>query len=168
MQAPSWRVLLTGSGQLGKKPRGGLLGRRALYLLLATLAIAGSVLWFLAAAQAATGLSVSLLDTEDPVREVGIGDRPAFSPDARYVFTTLETPHQTYLTAYPLDGSGLLLLQPILMPGSVAGLVWGDVNVSGAIVHLDVPSPTPLYTPYVVDDPRIPFGRKQVVDHQRQ
>jgi TolB protein len=52
----------------------------------------------------------------------------------------------------------------MLMPGRVSGLVWGNVNVSGAIVHLDSPSPTPLYTPHVIDDPRVPFGRKQVVD----
>jgi len=68
------------------------------------------------------------------------------------------------LTAYPVASSGLLLLQPVLMPGAVSGLVWGDVNVSGAVVNLDVPTPTPLYTPHMIDDPRVPFGRKQVVD----
>jgi TolB protein len=99
-----------------------------------------------------------------PPREVGGGDRPAFSPDGRYIFTTLQTAHQTYLTAYPLDGPELLLLPPVLMPGAVSGLVWGDVNVSGAIVDLDIASPTPLYTPMLIDDPRVPFGRKQVVD----
>ncbi len=103
-------------------------------------------------------------EIDTPVREVGIGDRPAFSPDARYIFTTLQTPHQTYLTAYPLDGSELLLLQPMLMPGAVSGLVWGEVNISGAIVNLNIPSPTPLYTHALIDDPRVPFGRKQLVD----
>ena len=101
---------------------------------------------------------------ETPVSEVGLGDWPAWSPDDQFIFTTLQTPQQTYLTAYPVAGSELLLLQPILMPGLVSGLVWGNVQVSGAIVNLDVPTPTPLYTPHVIDDPRVPFGRKQVVD----
>jgi TolB protein len=103
-------------------------------------------------------------DTKAPPREVGLGDWPAFSPDGQNVFTTLQTPDRTYLTAYPLDGSRLLLLQPLLLPSLVSGLVWGDVKVSGSIVDLNLPSPTPLYTPLVIDDPRVPFGRKQVVD----
>jgi TolB protein len=43
-------------------------------------------------------------------------------------------------------------------------LVWGDAHVSGAIVKLNVPTPTPLYTPAIIDDPRVPFGRKQLVE----
>ena len=100
----------------------------------------------------------------DPPREVGLGDWPAFSPDVQYLFTTLQTPQKTYLTAYPLDGSGLLLLQPLQLTGDVLGLVWGDVKVSGAIVDLQIPTPTALYTTEMIDDPRVPFGRKQVID----
>ena len=76
----------------------------------------------------------------------------------------MQTPQQTYLTAYPLDGSELLLLQPLRLPGAVSGLVWGDVKVSGAIVDLKIPTPTALYTSQVIDDPRVPFGRKQLID----
>ncbi|HBX70058.1 MAG TPA: hypothetical protein DEH25_11955 [Chloroflexi bacterium] len=110
---------------------------------------------------------IYLWDRENPTaspREAGTGDWPAFSPDGRDLLTTLQTPHQTYLTAYPLNGSELLLLQPLRLPGSVLGLVWGDVKVSGAIVNLNIPTPTPLYTPALIDDPRVPFGRKQVND----
>jgi TolB protein len=103
-------------------------------------------------------------ETESPPYEAGMGDWPAFSPDGNYIFTTLRTPHQTYLTAYPLDGSKRVLLPPLLLDGSVSGLVWGDVKVSGSIVNLNIPTPTPLFTPMVIDDPRVPFGRKQVVD----
>ncbi len=110
---------------------------------------------------------IFLWDSENddaPVREVGIGDWPAFSPDAQFIITTLQTPQQTYLTAYALDGSELLALQPFVLPGSVSGLVWGDAYVSGAIVKSNVPTPTPLYTPALIDDPRVPFGRKQLVE----
>jgi TolB protein len=105
-------------------------------------------------------------NSDVPVREVGFGDWPAFSPDARFIFTSLQTPRQTYLTAYALDDSELLLLQPFLLPGSVSGLVWGDVHVSGALVHADLPTPTPLYSPEIVEDPRVPFGRKQMIELQ--
>jgi TolB protein len=87
---------------------------------------------------------IFLWDSENddaPVREVGLGDWPAFSPDAQFIITTLQTPQQTYLTAYSLDGSKLLALQPFLLPGSVSGLVWGDAHVSGAIVKSNVPTP---------------------------
>jgi TolB protein len=110
---------------------------------------------------------IYLWDSEDldaPVQEVGMGDWPSFSPDARFIVTTLQTPHQTYLTAYALEGSELLALQPILLPGAVSGLVWGEAHVSGTIILNNMPTPTPLYTPAIIDDPRIPFGRRQLIE----
>jgi hypothetical protein len=100
----------------------------------------------------------------EPVREIGMGDWPAFSPDGQFIITTLQTPQQTYLTAYALDGSELLALQPFRMPGSISGLIWGDALVSGSIIISNIPTVTPLYTPAIIDDPRIPFGRVQLVE----
>ena len=101
---------------------------------------------------------------DDLIREVGMGDWPAFSPDDQVLITTLQTSQQTYLTAYPLDGSELLILQPFGMPGSISGLIWGDALVSGSIIISNLPTVTPLYTPAIIDDPRIPFGRVQLVE----
>ena len=98
------------------------------------------------------------------MREVGLGDWPAFSPDDQFIITTLQTSQQTYLTAYALDGSELLALQPFRMPGSISGLIWGDALVSGSIIISNLPTVTPFYTPAIIDDPRIPFGRVQLVE----
>jgi TolB protein len=82
---------------------------------------------------------------DDLPREHGAGDWAVWSPDGQALLVILQTPHQTYLTAYPFNQKSVVLLPPILLPGSVHGLVWGDINLSGALVEADATTPTPLW-----------------------
>jgi TolB protein len=80
-----------------------------------------------------------------PPREIGSGDWAAWSPDGEALLVILNTPHQAYLTAYPVDQDGYIILQPFKLPGAAAGLLWADMGLSGDLVAVDLPTPTPLW-----------------------
>jgi TolB protein len=79
-------------------------------------------------------------------REVGSGDWAAWSPDGRALLVVARTPDRSYLTAYPLDQAGVVILPPLLLPGAVSGLLWADVTVGSDLFNQVVPTPTPLWT----------------------
>jgi TolB protein len=87
---------------------------------------------------------------QPPARKLGNGDWPAWSPDGKVLLSTLSTPNQIYLTAYPVDQPGLVL-SPLPLPGVVNGLVWGHMNIP-LLLHAPYQqaaaiSPTPLWLP---------------------
>lgn len=84
-------------------------------------------------------------DDQARPREVGSGDWVTWSPDGSALLVEVRTPAQSYLTAYPLEQLGVVILPPITLPGSVSGLVWADVVLGQALFDQAAPSPTPLW-----------------------
>ncbi len=82
-------------------------------------------------------------------RQVGSGDWVAWSPDGSALLVVVRTPSQSYLTAYPLEQAGAVILPPVLLPGSISGLVWLDFALGQALLDQDMPSPTPLWVPEI-------------------
>jgi len=92
--------------------------------------------------------NIYVWDSEDPgktPRESGSGDWAVWSPDGQALLTIVNTPSQTYLTAYLKEPLGLMILPPVVLPGYVYGLVWADVDLSGSLVVKDQPESTPLW-----------------------
>ncbi|MBM3144603.1 MAG: hypothetical protein FJ010_06455 [Chloroflexi bacterium] len=101
---------------------------------------------------------------EQAPRELGVGDYPVWSRDGRILYTTLETPHQTYLTAFLLEQPDLVWLPPMALPGVVEGVAWVNFPVKDFLPEVIAPSPTPLWNPYMNLDPEAPGGRWGLVD----
>ncbi len=93
----------------------------------------------------------------------GSGDRPAWSLDGRTLYTTFETPYQTYLMGYPFDQPDAIILPPVALPGIVDGLLWANVSLSALLPDSGLPAPTPLSDPVVVLNPDAPGGRWSLV-----
>jgi len=101
---------------------------------------------------------------EKAPQEIGVGDHPVWSRDGRILYTTLETPYQTYLTAFILDQPDLVWLPPKAMPGLVEDLAWVNYSVNDLLPEIISPSPTPLWNPNMNLDPEVPGGRWGLVD----
>jgi TolB protein len=103
---------------------------------------------------------------DQPPRLIGSGDQPTWDPNGRLLLATLLTPNQTYLVAYPLDSSGIVI-PPMRMPGSITGLVWSNATLPPVLpadlqeaAHV---TPTPLWQPVITVVPGMPGGRQEVV-----
>jgi len=103
---------------------------------------------------------------EDMPRSIGVGDHPAWSRDSQILYTTIETPYQTYLTAFLLEQPEIVWLPPMAMPGVVEDLAWVNYSVNDLIPEIISPSPTPLWDPNMNLDPEVPGGRWGLVDLQ--
>jgi len=94
----------------------------------------------------------------------GNGDWPIWGGDL--LFTTLETPLNTFLTAYPLEESAPLqvMLPAVRLPGSVEGLAWGE---GLSLTTLGDPeaasSPAPLWKTRI-SSARTSDGRYNLID----
>ena len=91
-------------------------------------------------------------DSHDPDRDpiiTGSGDWPLWSGGGEILYTVLEGPHETYLTAYPgFEGSFQVMLPAVKMPGHVEGISWSAANGFIYESNLDPgPQPTPLWYP---------------------
>ena len=91
-------------------------------------------------------------DSHDPDRDpiiTGSGDWPLWSGGGEILYTVLEGPHETYLTAYPgFEGSFQVMLPAVKMPGHVEGISWSAANGFIYKSNLDPgPQPTPLWYP---------------------
>jgi len=91
-------------------------------------------------------------DSHDPGRDpvfTGSGDWPLWSGGGDILYTLLEGPYDTYLTAYPgFTGSSQVMLPAVKMPGHVEGISWSSVNALNYESNLDPgPNPTPLWYP---------------------
>jgi TolB protein len=91
-------------------------------------------------------------DSSDPDRApvlTGSGDWPLWSGGGEVLYSVLEGPYDTYLTAYPgFEGSSQTMLPAVKMPGHVEGISWSAANAFIYQANLDpVPEPTPLWVP---------------------
>lgn len=84
-------------------------------------------------------------DPDGSPREIGSGDWAVWSPDGQALLVVMQTPDQSYLTAYTLEQPGMVILPPVLLPGSVFGLAWADVAPQESLYYKGVPTPTPLW-----------------------
>jgi len=96
----------------------------------------------------------------------GDGDWPAWSPDGSILLTSLQAPNQTRLTAYDAFDSSLCL-PPILLPGSLAGLVWQEAVLPSQLpAYLQQAAnltPTPVWLPEHATLIGIPGNRQHLV-----
>ncbi|MBS1250828.1 MAG: hypothetical protein MAG431_02425 [Chloroflexi bacterium] len=78
----------------------------------------------------------------------GSGDWPIWDQEGRLLFTTVETPLETYLTAYPLPQSDTpqVMLPAVRLPGKVEGLAWVPALPKEMLAN-NAPelTPTPLW-----------------------
>jgi TolB protein len=65
------------------------------------------------------------LQPERPATRVGDGDWPAWSTSGDSLLAVIHAPNQEYLTSYTPEG--VLLLQPLPVPGPVRGLLWPEM-----------------------------------------
>jgi len=91
-------------------------------------------------------------DSHDPDRDpaiTGSGDWPMWSGGGEILYTLLEGPYDTYLTAYPgFTGASQVMLPAVKMPGPVEGISWSAVNAFIYESNLDPgPKPTSLWYP---------------------
>lgn len=97
----------------------------------------------------------------------GAGDWPVFSPDGDTLLTSLETPNETYLTAYHLPSGGLLALPPLTLPGEVEGLTWGDAVIPdpppASMLTAAQVTPGPLWLLKLTPNTDLPAGRQHLV-----
>ncbi|MFZ6028772.1 MAG: hypothetical protein ACOYYS_13740 [Chloroflexota bacterium] len=112
-------------------------------------------------------LLIGELDSENPRLRAGAGDWPLFSSDGQTVLTVIDAPNQAYLSAYPLDGSGLAL--PILpLPGTVQGIAWAEVPfpwpLPEAYREAVAVTPTPLFQTVVTPSGGNPEARAFLAD----
>jgi TolB protein len=111
--------------------------------------------------------NIYVWDSQDPdalPREIGSGDMPAWSPDGEALLVVLNTPLQTYLTAYPFDDAGFVILPPIKLPGAVSGLAWVDIDLSSDLLEEDLPTPTPFWDLVLQTNTAGIEGRYDLVD----
>ncbi|MFU8773730.1 MAG: TolB family protein, partial [Anaerolineales bacterium] len=106
--------------------------------------------------------NIYIWDTSGSIRYIGSGDHPVWSPDGSSLLTTLKTPYKTMLTAYSSESS-ILTIPPLLLPGAVSGLTWGNTNLLSSlptgIQWVAQITPTPLWQPTALaeNDPQLVF-----------
>ncbi|MGE5224989.1 MAG: TolB family protein [Omnitrophica WOR_2 bacterium] len=95
----------------------------------------------------------------------GNGDWPAWSPDGTRLLSTYLEPNRTYLAAYALDASGILL-PPYALPGEVDGLLWTKAKLAYPFIKVFSESarmtPAPLWMPVLTPEANLPAGRRQL------
>jgi TolB protein len=85
-----------------------------------------------------------------PPRLVGNGDWPVWSPDGELVLTRLQTPNQTFLTAYQAS-NGNVVFPPEALPASLQGMDWKPGHLSNplpsSLAQVQRVTPTLLWQP---------------------
>lgn len=98
---------------------------------------------------------------------VGAGDWPVYAPDGQTLLTALQTPNQTFLTAYHLAPGNLLALPPFLLPGQLEGLTWNAASLSRPLPQTFLlaaqATPPPLWRPILTPNAELPAGRQHLV-----
>ena len=96
---------------------------------------------------------------------LGNGDWPAMDEKGEQIVSVISLPNQTYLSAYTLRGD--LLLQPVLLPGEVRGLLWMSSSLSDPLPESFKQSseqtPAPLWTSLVKHMTKGPTSRRGIV-----
>lgn len=102
-----------------------------------------------------------------PLRLVGSGDWPVWSPDGSVLVTRQSIPNQTILTGYNVQ-TGSITLSSLALPGTLHGMDWKQT-------HLPAPlpkpleqaarlTPTALWTPLMTPGTPVAGGRYRLVD----
>ena len=88
----------------------------------------------------------SLHPDRDPVL-LGTGDWPQWTRSGDLLYSLVEDPHNTYLTAYPIDHNNQgVMLPAIKLPGSTFGISWAPAIVIPSSLDAQAgSSPTPLW-----------------------
>ena len=95
---------------------------------------------------------------------IGIGDQPALSHDGSILYTTIKTPHQSYLTAYVLAQPDLIWMPLLPIPGFVEDIAWVNLPIEALLPDIQMPEPTPLWYMDMYLDEDVPGGRWELVD----
>jgi TolB protein len=99
-------------------------------------------------------------------RLLGSGDHPAWDHTGDIVLTSLQSPNQTYLTAYH-DRSPGLALPSVALPGEPDGLSWGRIPLPNPLPasmrQVARINPTPPWQPVLTPAAEVPAGRQRVV-----
>jgi TolB protein len=108
-------------------------------------------------------------DSQNPEKEpayAGAGDWPIWNQDASLLYSILEQPHHTYLTAYPGSPTDPQIMLPaIRLPGSVEGISWVAGNYYPFFTDLDTgPGPTPIWEAIVPADENPGTTRKRIIE----
>ncbi len=99
---------------------------------------------------------------DDAIRDIGEGDWPVWSPDGSTLLSIVDTPHRSYLTAYPVLVPGVVSLPPVELPGTVTGLDWAALDRIPENVLVAVPTPGALWSPEF-DNGHPPPNRQQII-----
>ena len=101
-------------------------------------------------------------DSDHPKRSptpVGTGDWPIWGGAGEILYSLIETPYETYLTAYPgVNSEHQVMLPAVKLPGAIAGISWAKgfslPNPPGAGTEVD-PSPLWYPAPLLEDDTEV-------------
>jgi len=84
---------------------------------------------------------------------LGIGDWAIWAKNTELLYSIIEHPNQSYLTAYPGDHAGPEVALPAIpLPSGIEGITWVEGNYYPYFTNLDPgPGPTPIWEP--ISDP---------------
>ena len=90
---------------------------------------------------------------QDPILE-GSGDWPLWAGAGEILYSLVETPYETYLTAYPGINNDLQVMMPsVKLPGPVAGFSWaGGLSLPSQLYAETQVNPTPIWNPIFLDE----------------
>ncbi len=97
--------------------------------------------------------------SDQPPREMVSGDYFAWGQDGETLYAALETPFETYLSAYPATDPSALLLPPLPLPGRLEGMIWVPQAIGARLRTQSAPAPTPLWDVEALAGARTPGVR---------
>ena len=96
-------------------------------------------------------------------RQAGEGDWPAWSPKGDLLASRSRQPNQTFLQAFDLSSS-TLVLPPLRLAGSIFGLDWKDFQLPDPLPQklqlVREQTPTPIWTPLITPPAEGPANRR--------
>jgi TolB protein len=97
---------------------------------------------------------------------LGIGDWPVWGKGTEILYTLIDQPHQSYLTAYPgYQTDPQVMLPAIELPGSVEGFSWIEGNYYPFFTNLDIgPGPTPIWESLSAPGDDSEVERKRIIE----
>ncbi len=103
----------------------------------------------------------------DPIL-AGTGDWPLWAGTGEVLYTLIETPYDTYLTAYPgLEHDLQVMMPAVKLPGPVAGFSWAEgislLTPADPAAQID---PTPLWNPAILQDENSEIIKKDLFQLQ--
>lgn len=84
----------------------------------------------------------------------GTGDWPLWAGTGKVLYALIETPYDTYLTAYPgLEYDLQVMMPAVKLPGPVAGFSWAEgISIPASLDAAEQINPTPLWNPAPLQD----------------